>query len=130
MISTLPASFISLQRCVEFTREVIAVEPYDSPLLSGGKAGPHGLQGIGANFVPKVLDTTIYDRIIPVTTEKAYAAARAMGKTEGILVGISSGAALHAALEIAKLPENAGKTIVVLLPDSGERYLTTPMYAE
>ena len=108
--------------------EVIAVEPYDSPLLSGGKAGPHGLQGIGANFVPKVLDTTIYDRIIPVTTEEAYAAARAMGKTEGILVGISSGAALHAALEIAKLPENAGKTIVVLLPDTGDRYLSTDLF--
>ena len=108
--------------------QVIAVEPADSPLLSGGKAGPHGLQGIGANFVPAVLDTTVYDRIIPVTTEEAYAAARTLGKTEGILVGISSGAALHAALEIAKRDENAGKTIVVLLPDTGDRYLSTDLF--
>ena len=107
---------------------IVAVEPYDSPLLSGGKAGPHGLQGIGANFVPAVLDTTIYDRIIPVTTAQAYEAARCMGKTEGILVGISSGAALHAALELAKEPENAGKTIVVLLPDTGDRYLSTDLF--
>ena len=108
--------------------KIVAVEPYDSPLLSGGKAGPHGLQGIGANFVPAVLDTTIYDRIIPVTTAQAYEAARKMGKTEGILVGISSGAALHAALELAKEPENAGKTIVVLLPDTGDRYLSTDLF--
>lgn len=108
--------------------KIVAVEPYDSPLLSGGKAGPHGLQGIGANFVPAVLDTTIYDHIIPVTTEAAYAAARMLGKTEGVLVGISSGAALHAALEMAKLPENAGKTIVVLLPDTGDRYLSTDLF--
>ena len=108
--------------------QVVAVEPADSPLLSGGKAGPHGLQGIGANFVPAVLNTRIYDRIIPVTTDEAYAAARALGKTEGILVGISSGAALHAALEIAKEPENAGKTIVVLLPDTGDRYLSTDLF--
>ena len=110
--------------------KIVAVEPYDSPLLSGGKAGPHGLQGIGANFVPAVLDTTIYDCIIPVTTEAAYAAARMLGKTEGVLVGISSGAALHAALEMAKLPENAGKTIVALLPDTGDRYLSTDLFAE
>ena len=108
--------------------QVVAVEPYDSPLLSGGKAGPHGLQGIGANFVPAVLDTKIYDRIIPVTTEQAYAAARMLGKTEGVLVGISSGAALHAALELAKLEENRGKTIAVLLPDTGDRYLSTELF--
>ena len=108
--------------------KIVAVEPYDSPLLSGGKAGPHGLQGIGANFVPTVLDTTIYDRIIPVTTEAAFEAARLMGKAEGILVGISSGAALHAALLLAKEPENAGKTIVVLLPDTGDRYLSTDLF--
>ena len=110
--------------------QIVAVEPYDSPLLSGGKAGPHGLQGIGANFVPAVLDTAVYDRIIPVTTEQAFEAARLLGKTEGILVGISSGAALHAALEIAKAPENAGKTIVVLLPDTGDRYLSTDLFKE
>ena len=110
--------------------QVVAVEPADSPLLSGGKAGPHGLQGIGANFVPKVLNTEIYDRIVPVTTQEAFAAARMMGKTEGILVGISSGAALHAALEMAKKAENAGKTIVVLLPDTGDRYLSTTLFAE
>ena len=108
--------------------QVVAVEPADSPLLSGGKAGPHGLQGIGANFVPAVLDTTVYDRIIPVTTQQAYDAARKMGKTEGILVGISSGAALHAALLLAKEPENAGKTITVLLPDTGDRYLSTDLF--
>lgn len=108
--------------------QVVAVEPADSPLLSGGKAGPHGLQGIGANFVPAVLDTTVYDRIIPVTTKQAYEAARAMGKTEGILVGISSGAALHAALLLAKEPENEGKTIAVLLPDTGDRYLSTDLF--
>ena len=108
--------------------KIVAVEPYDSPLLSGGKAGPHGLQGIGANFVPTVLDTNIYDRIIPVTTAQAYEAARCMGKTEGILVGISSGAALHAALELAKEPDNAGKNIVVLLPDTGDRYLSTDLF--
>ena len=108
--------------------QIIAVEPAKSPLLSGGQAGPHGLQGIGANFVPKVLNTAIYDRVIPVTEEQAYAAARKMGKTEGILVGISSGAALHAAMEVAK--ENPGKTIVVLLPDTGDRYLSTDLFAE
>ena len=109
---------------------VVAVEPADSPLLSGGRAGPHGLQGIGANFIPSVLDTTVYDEVIPVTTEEAYAAGRRLGKAEGVLVGISSGAALHAALELARRKENAGKTIVVLLPDTGDRYLSTPMFAE
>ena len=108
--------------------QVIAVEPAKSPLLSGGQAGPHGLQGIGANFVPKVLNREIYDRVIPVTEEQAYAAARKLGKTEGILVGISSGAALHAAMEVAK--ENPGKTIVVLLPDTGDRYLSTALFTE
>ena len=109
---------------------VVAVEPADSPLLSGGQAGPHGLQGIGANFIPSVLDRGIYDEVIPVTEQEAYAAGRLMGQTEGILIGISSGAALHAAMELAKRPENAGKRIVVLLPDSGDRYLSTPMYQE
>ena len=109
---------------------VVAVEPAASPLLSGGEAGPHGLMGIGANFIPSVLDTKIYDEIIPVTEAQAYAAGRLMGRTEGILIGISSGAALHAAMDLAKRPENAGKNIVVLLPDSGDRYLSTPMYAE
>lgn len=108
--------------------KIIAVEPEDSPFLSLGKAGAHGLQGIGAGFIPKVLDTGIYDEIITVTTEQAYAAARLTVKTEGILIGISSGAALHAATEIAKRPENAGKKIVVLLPDGGERYLSTPIF--
>jgi len=108
--------------------KVVAVEPADSPLLSGGKAGPHGIQGIGANFIPKVLDTSVYDEVIPVTTEEAYAAGRMLGKTEGILCGISSGAALYAALELAKRPENEGKTIVALLPDTGDRYLSTAMF--
>ena len=108
--------------------KIIAVEPEDSPFLSRGKAGVHGLQGIGAGFIPKVLDTGIYDEIITVTTEQAYAAARLTVKTEGILIGISSGAALHAATKIAKRPENAGKKIVVLLPDGGERYLSTPIF--
>ena len=107
---------------------IVAVEPAGSPLLSGGKAGAHGLQGIGANFIPKVLNREIYDQVIPVTEEEAYAAGRLLGKTEGILAGISSGAALHGALELAKLPENAGKTVVVLLPDTGDRYLSTPMF--
>ena len=108
--------------------QVIAVEPAASPLLSGGKAGPHGLQGIGANFIPKVLDTKIYDRVIPVTEAEAYDCARLLGKTEGVLVGISSGAALHAACLLAE--ENPGKTIVVLLPDTGDRYLSTALFAE
>ena len=107
---------------------IVAVEPASSPLLSKGLSGPHGLQGIGANFVPEILDTGIYDQIAPVTEEQAYAAARLLGRREGILVGISSGAALHAAIEEARRPENAGKTIVVLLPDTGERYLSTPMF--
>ena len=110
--------------------QVVAVEPADSPLLSGGKAGPHGIQGIGANFVPKVLNTEIYDEIIPVTTPQAYEMGRKMGRTEGVLVGISSGAALYGAMELAKRPENEGKTIVVLLPDTGDRYLSTPMFTE
>lgn len=108
--------------------KVVAVEPASSPLLSGGKAGPHGLQGIGANFVPPVLDTAIYDEIIPVTEEEAYAAGRMMGTKEGVLVGISSGACLHAALLLARREENRGKTIVALLPDLGDRYLSTPMF--
>lgn len=110
--------------------QIVAVEPAGSPLLSKGLAGPHGLQGIGANFIPSVLDTEIYDEVIPVTEQQAYCAGRLMGHSEGLLVGISSGAALHAAIEVAKRPENAGKTIVVLLPDTGERYLSTPMFAE
>ena len=108
--------------------KIIGVEPAGSPVLSGGAAGKHGLQGIGAGFIPKVLDTDIYNRIITVTEDQAYAAARAFAKNEGILVGISSGAALHAALELARLPENAGKTIVVLLPDTGDRYLSTDLF--
>jgi cysteine synthase A len=108
--------------------KIIAVEPADSPFLSQGKAGAHGLQGIGAGFVPKILDTKIYDEIITVTTDEAYAAAKTTVKTEGILIGISSGAALHAATLIASRPENKGKNIVVLLPDGGERYMSTPMF--
>lgn len=108
--------------------KVAAVEPASSPLLSQGKAGPHGIQGIGANFVPDVLDTGIYDQIIPVTNEDAYELGREMGKVEGLLVGISAGAALWAAIELAKQPENEGKTIVALLPDTGDRYLSTPMF--
>ena len=108
--------------------KIIAVEPKDSPFLSEGRAGAHGLMGIGAGFVPSILDTDIYDEIITVSTEEAYAASKKTVKTEGILVGISSGAALHAATVIASRPENAGKRIVVLLPDGGERYLSTPMF--
>ena len=108
--------------------QVIAVEPAASPLLSEGKAGPHGIQGIGANFVPAVLNTEIYDEIIPVTNEAAFETGRMLGKTEGFLAGISSGAALWAAIETAKRPENKGKTIVVLLPDTGDRYLSTAMF--
>ena len=110
--------------------QVVGIEPADSAVLSGKAAGPHGLQGIGAGFIPEVLDTEIYDEIIPVTTEEAYEAARLMGKKEGILVGISSGAALHGALTLANRPENAGKTIVVLLPDAGDRYLSTKLFSE
>ena len=109
--------------------QVIAVEPKSSPLLSAGKSGTHGLQGIGANFVPAILDTGIYDEILPVSEAEAFAAARELGKREGILSGISSGAALHAALTAAIRPENAGKTIVALLPDTGERYLSTDLFA-
>lgn len=108
--------------------QIVGVEPKNSPVLTEGKAGPHGLQGIGAGFVPDVLDTKIYDEVIPVQEEDAYSAARQIAAKEGILVGISSGAAAHAALELAKRPENAGKTIVVLLPDTGDRYLSTPLF--
>lgn len=108
--------------------KVVGVEPHDSPVLSGGKAGAHGLQGIGAGFVPEVLDTSVYDEIMTVTTDEAYEAARLLGKREGILVGISSGAALSAAISLAKKEENAGKRIVVLLPDTGDRYLSTGLF--
>lgn len=110
--------------------EIVAVEPAASPVLSGGSAAPHGLQGIGAGFVPQVLDTGIYDEIVTVKEEDAYAAGRLMGRTEGVLVGISSGAALWAAIQLARRPANEGRTIVVLLPDSGERYLSTPMFQD
>ena len=110
--------------------KIVAVEPASSPVLSGGSAGPHGLQGIGAGFVPEALDTSVYDEVIPVTEQSAYAAGRELGKREGVLVGISSGAALSAAIDLAKRPENEGKTIVALLPDTGDRYLSTPMFAE
>ena len=108
--------------------KVVAVEPATSAVLSGGRPGPHGLQGIGAGFIPKVLDTGIYDEVIPVENEQAYEAARLIGKKEGVLVGISSGAALFAALELAKRDEYAGRTIVALLPDTGDRYLSTPLF--
>ena len=108
------------------TVKVVAVEPEASPLLSGGKAGPHPLQGIGANFVPSILDTDIYDEIVTVSGDDAYAACRAAARKEGILVGITAGAAIHTAIQLAKRPENEGKTIVALLPDTGERYLSTP----
>lgn len=110
--------------------KIVAVEPTDSPVLSGGVAGPHGLQGIGAGFVPEILETGVIDEIITVTTDEAYTATRNLAATEGVLVGISSGAALHAATEIAKREENAGEKIVVILPDTGDRYLSTPMFAE
>lgn len=108
--------------------QIVAVEPAGSPLLSGGKAGPHGLQGIGANFIPDVLDQRVIDSVITVTEEEAYAAAQLLGKREGILAGISSGAALNAAISLAQKPENAGKTIVALLPDTGDRYLSTALF--
>ena len=108
--------------------KIVAVEPAGSPVISGGQPGKHGLQGIGAGFIPEVLDATILDRVVRVTEEEAYAAARLLAKTEGILVGISSGAALHAAMVLATEPENAGKTIVTLLPDTGDRYLSTELF--
>ena len=110
--------------------KVVAVEPASSPVLTKGVAGPHGIQGIGANFVPDTLNTGIYDEIIPVEDRDAYAAGRMIAKKEGILVGISSGAALHAATLLAERPENKGKTIVVLFPDTGDRYLSTPLFTE
>ena len=110
--------------------KVVAVEPASSAVLSTGKAGPHKIQGIGAGFVPEVLNTAVYDEIIPVTNEDAFATGKLVGKKEGVLVGISSGAATWAAIELAKRPENEGKTIVVLLPDTGDRYLSTPLFAE
>ena len=110
--------------------KVIAVEPASSPVLSEGKSGPHKIQGIGAGFVPDVLDTSVYDEVFPVQNDDAFAAAKLLAKKEGISVGISSGAALHAAIEKAKLPENKGKTIVALLPDSGDRYYSTPLFSE
>ena len=109
---------------------VVAVEPASSPVLSQGKSGPHGIQGIGAGFVPALLNTKIYDEVFPVETEDAIRAAKLLAKTEGILVGISSGAALHAAAALAKRPENRGKTVVALLPDSGDRYYSTPLFTE
>ena len=110
--------------------KVVAVEPESSPVLSKGTAGAHKIQGIGAGFVPDVLDTKIYDEIIPVSNEDAFATGKLMGRSEGVLVGISSGAALWAAIELAKRPENQGKTIVALLPDTGDRYLSTPLFAD
>ena len=110
--------------------KVVAVEPASSPVLSGGKAGPHKIQGIGAGFVPDTLNTDVYDEILPVQNEDAFATGRALARSEGVLVGISSGAAVFAAAQLAKRPENAGKVIVALLPDTGERYLSTPMFAD
>ena len=110
--------------------KVVAVEPKNSPVLSEGRSGAHKIQGIGAGFVPEVLDTAVYDEIIPVSNEDAFAAGRLVGRKEGILVGISSGAALHAAIQLAKRPENAGKTIVALFPDTGDRYLSTPLFED
>ena len=108
--------------------KVVAVEPKSSPVLSQGTAGPHKIQGIGAGFVPETLNTDIYDEIIPVSNEDAFETGRSIARTEGVLVGISSGAAVWAAIQLAKRPENKGKTIVALLPDTGERYLSTPMF--
>ena len=109
---------------------IVAVEPAESPVLSGGAAGPHKLQGIGAGFIPKTLNTAVYDEILQITTEQAFDTARQIGKSEGVLVGISSGAAVWTAIQLAKRPENAGKTIVALLPDTGDRYLSTPLFAD
>ncbi len=110
--------------------QVVAVEPADSPVLSGGQPGAHKLQGIGAGFIPSILDVDVYDEVIRINTEEAYEAGRELARKEGILVGITSGAALYAAEQLARRPENAGKTIVALLPDSGDRYLSTPMFTE
>ena len=110
--------------------KVVAVEPADSPVLSKGTAGPHKIQGIGAGFVPDVLNTSVYDEVIPVSNDDAFATGRELGRSEGVLVGISSGAALFAAIELAKRPENEGKTIVALLPDTGDRYLSTALFSE
>ena len=110
--------------------KVVAVEPATSPVLSKGVSGAHKIQGIGAGFVPDVLDTKVYDEIIPVENEDAFATGKLIGKSEGVLVGISSGAAVWAAIELAKRPENEGKTIVVLLPDTGDRYLSTALFAD
>ena len=110
--------------------KIVAVEPADSPVLSGGAAGPHKIQGIGAGFVPDVLDTKVYDEILTVTNQDAFAAGKEIGRREGVLVGISSGAAVHAAIQLANREENAGKTIVVLLPDTGDRYLSTSLFAD
>lgn len=110
--------------------KIVAVEPADSPVLSEGKAGPHKIQGIGAGFVPDVLNTDVYDEVIKIKTEEAFSAARELSKTEGLLVGISSGAAAYAATELAKRPENTGKTIVIILPDTGERYLSTALFED
>ena len=110
--------------------QIVAVEPASSPLLTEGRSGPHGLQGIGANFVPANLDLSLVDEVIPVTEEDAYAAARQLAATEGLLCGITSGAALHAASLLAMRPENRNKVIVALLPDTGERYLSTPLFAK
>ncbi len=110
--------------------KIVAVEPATSPVLSQGVAGPHKIQGIGAGFVPDVLNTSIYDEIITVTNEDAFATGKLIGKKEGVLVGISSGAATYAAIQLAKRPENEGKNIVVLLPDTGDRYLSTPLFAD
>ena len=126
VILTMPDT-ISLDRS---NVKVVAVEPATSPVLSGGKAGPHKIQGIGAGFVPDTLNTDIYDEILPVQNEDAFATGRALARSEGVLVGISSGAAVFAAAQLAKRPENAGKVIVALLPDTGERYLSTPMFAD
>ena len=109
---------------------VVAVEPKDSPVLSEGRAGAHKIQGIGAGFIPEVLDTSVYDEVLTVSSEDAFAAGRLAGRKEGILVGISSGAALHGAIELARRPEHAGRTIVVLLPDTGDRYLSTPLFED
>ena len=108
--------------------QIVAVEPAGSPMLSGGKAGPHGIQGIGANFIPEILDRSLIDEVIPVTEDQSYSASKLLARREGILAGISSGAALHAAMILAQRPENTGKTIVTILPDTGERYLSTDLF--